>query len=95
MLDYHYAVDDARFLSSERGSPKSANCQEHVGGDDVNAFTVDRDEGERWTRGCLNCTCGAGSVFCEVLRCEVPKCANPIIKLGDCCAYCPGELGGG
>lgn len=62
---------------------KSANCIDHG---------VERNEGERWRRGCINCTCGGGLIYCEVLKCPIPRCEHPVFLEGDCCPYCPDQM---
>jgi len=48
-----------------------------------------RNEGEQWNRGCYNCTCGGGKIFCQLLLCQIPQCKNPIIRNNGCCPVCP------
>ncbi|XP_069479898.1 von Willebrand factor C and EGF domain-containing protein isoform X2 [Ambystoma mexicanum] len=48
--------------------------------------------GSHWTeRGCLYCTCLAGSVLCENVNCSV-SCSHPVPVPGQCCPSCEGCL---
>ncbi|XP_078482705.1 cysteine-rich motor neuron 1 protein [Ciona intestinalis] len=47
-----------------------------------------RDDGETWSNDCFICVCRGGDVMCDVIKCPVPSCHNPMIREGDCCPSC-------
>ncbi|XP_071505682.1 uncharacterized protein [Diadema antillarum] len=49
-------------------------------------FKVDNDP-------CSRCRCQNGEVSCRVKQCREPKCDNPVIKPGRCCAVCEDRKG--
>ncbi|ESO86142.1 hypothetical protein LOTGIDRAFT_71199, partial [Lottia gigantea] len=50
------------------------------------------EDGEKWHDGCRLCFCLAGREMCSLIACDVPKCANPVFRIGDCCPSCPVEF---
>ncbi|KAK6181353.1 hypothetical protein SNE40_009225 [Patella caerulea] len=48
------------------------------------------EDGESWHDGCGLCYCLSGQEMCSLISCPVPKCANPVFRIGDCCPSCPG-----
>ncbi|XP_067680329.1 cysteine-rich motor neuron 1 protein-like [Haliotis asinina] len=51
------------------------------------------EDGESWHDGCRMCYCHNGNEMCSLIACPVPRCDNPVFRVGDCCPSCPGVLG--
>lgn len=53
------------------------------------------EEGDSWHDGCRDCYCHSGREMCVLISCPVPSCANPVVRLDQCCPTCEDESGSG
>uniref|UniRef100_H2YAQ5 Cysteine-rich motor neuron 1 protein n=1 Tax=Ciona savignyi TaxID=51511 RepID=H2YAQ5_CIOSA len=86
----NYGCDICKCKGSAIALPSPEKAATHSCADD--SIDRRRDDGETWSSDCFICVCRGGDVMCDAIKCPVPACENPVLREGDCCASCAGNL---